>query len=157
MLGNSDLISVGVGIAPSALLQKYLYVAANQLFNWSLLSLHFTILTYYSYPRFLECFIIGLFLHVESELVVAPDFFIRNQIELLKTLVALCEGHMVIILCPVPRYVTFRCCDDPNHCTNYDDPSYLATLLLDLARIRESLTKGIPSAVTLDTLEVLIG
>ncbi len=95
--------------------------------------------------------------HINGSLVVAPDFFIRNQIELLKTLVALGEGHMIIILCPVPRYVTFRCCDDPNHCTNYNDPSYLSTLLNDLPRIRDSLTKGIPSAVTLDTLEVLIG
>jgi len=95
--------------------------------------------------------------HINGSLVVAPDFFIRNQIDLLKRLVALCEGHMVIILCPVPRYVTFRCCDDQNHCTNYDDPSYLATLLLDLSRIRESLTKGIPSAMIMDTLEVIIG
>jgi hypothetical protein len=95
--------------------------------------------------------------HINGSLVVAPDFFIRNQIELLKTLVALCEGHMVNILCPVTRYVTFRCCDDPNHCKNYDDPSYLSNLLNDLARIRDSLTKGIPTAVTLDTLEVLIG
>jgi len=89
--------------------------------------------------------------------VVAPDFFIRNQIELLKTLVALCEGHTVLILCPVPRYIFFRCCDDPNHCKNYDDPSYLSNLLNDLARIRVSLTKEIPTAVILDTFEVLIG
>jgi hypothetical protein len=64
--------------------------------------------------------------HINGSLVVAPDFFICNQIELLKTLVALCEGHTVLILCPVPRYITFRCCDDLNHCKNYDDPSYLS-------------------------------
>jgi hypothetical protein len=89
--------------------------------------------------------------------VVAPDFFIRNQIELLKTLVSYCEGHTVLILCQVPRYTTFRCCDDPNHCTNFDDPAYLSSLLNDLTRIRTALTQEIPSAVVLDTLEVLIG
>ncbi len=95
--------------------------------------------------------------HINGSLVVAPDFFIRNQIELLKTQVSYCEGHTVFILCPVPRYITFRCCDDPNHCRNFDDPAYLSSLLNDLARIRTALTQEIPTAVVLDTLEVLIG
>ncbi len=95
--------------------------------------------------------------HINGSLAVAPDFFIRNQIEMLKVLVSYCEGHMVLVLCPVPRYAMFRCCDDPGHCTNFDDPSYLPTLINDLARVRASITKGIPEAAVLDTLEVLIG
>jgi hypothetical protein len=89
--------------------------------------------------------------------VVAPEFFIKNQIDLLKILVSYCEGHTVLILCPVPRYATFRCCDDPGHCTNFDDPSYLSTLISDLARVKISITKGIPEATAVATLEVLIG
>jgi hypothetical protein len=84
-------------------------------------------------------------------------FFIKNQIEMLKILVSYCEGHTVLIMCPVPRYVTFRCCDDPGHCTNFDDPSYLATLISDLARVKASITKAIPEATAVDTLEALIG
>jgi hypothetical protein len=53
--------------------------------------------------------------HVNGSLVVAPDFFIKNQIELLKQLVSYCGGRTVLILCPVPRYATFRCCDDPGY------------------------------------------
>jgi hypothetical protein len=47
--------------------------------------------------------------HINGSLVVAPDFFffIKNQIEMLKVLVSYCEGHTVLIMCPVPRYVTF--------------------------------------------------
>jgi hypothetical protein len=41
--------------------------------------------------------------HINGSLVVAPDFFIRNQIEMLKVLVSYCEGHTVLIMCPVPR------------------------------------------------------
>jgi hypothetical protein len=78
---------------------------------------------------------------------------IKNQIELLKSLVWYCEVHTVLILCPVPRYATFRCCDDPGHCTNFDDPSYLSTLISDLARVKISITKGIPEATAVDTLE----
>jgi hypothetical protein len=95
--------------------------------------------------------------HINGSLVVAPEFFIKNQIDLLKILVSYCEGHTVLVLCPVPRYATFRCCDDPGHCTNFDDPSYLSTLISDLARIKLSITKGIPEATAVDTLEVLIG
>jgi hypothetical protein len=95
--------------------------------------------------------------HVNGSLVVAPDFFIKNQIEMLKILVSYCKGHTVLIMCPVPRYVTFRCCDDPGHCTNFDDPAYLATLISDLARVKASITKAIPEATAVDTLEALNG
>jgi hypothetical protein len=95
--------------------------------------------------------------HINGSLVVAPDFFIRNQIELLKTLVSYCEGHTVLIMCPVPRYTTFRCCDDPSHCRNFDDPTYLSSLLNDLTQIGTTIIQEIPTAVVLDTLEVLIG
>ncbi len=92
--------------------------------------------------------------HVNGSLVVAPDFFIKNQIELLKILVSYCKGHTVLIMCPVPRYITFRCCDDPGHCTNFDDPAYLATLISDLAQV---ITKAIPEATAVDTLEAIAG
>ncbi len=95
--------------------------------------------------------------HINGSLVVAPDFFIRNQIEMLKVLVSYCEGHIVLIMCPVPRYATFRCCDDPGHCTNFDDPSYLSTLISDLACVKASIVKGNPEAMVVDTLEALIG
>jgi len=53
--------------------------------------------------------------HVNGALVVAPDIFVKHQAGLLKKLVRECGEHAVFILCPVPRYATFRCCDDPNH------------------------------------------
>jgi hypothetical protein len=89
--------------------------------------------------------------------VVAPDFFIKNQIEMLKTLVSYCKGRTVLILCPVPRYVTFRCCDDPGHCTNFDDPAYLATLISDLAQVKAAIMKAITEATAVNTLETLAG
>jgi hypothetical protein len=95
--------------------------------------------------------------HVNGSLVVAPDFFIKNQIELLKLLVSYCGGRTVLILCPVPRYATFRCCDDPGHCTNFDDPAYLTTLINDLARVQAAIKKAIPEATAVDTLDTLAG
>jgi hypothetical protein len=45
----------------------------------------------------------------------------------------------------------------PSHCRNFDDPTYLSSLLNDLTRIRTTIIQQIPTAVVLDTLEVLIG
>ncbi len=84
--------------------------------------------------------------HVNSSLVVAPDFFVKNQIEMLKILVSYCEGHTVLIMCP----------DDSGHCTNFNDPAYLASLISDLAQVNASITKAFPEATAVDTLEALI-
>ncbi len=95
--------------------------------------------------------------HVNGALVVAPDIFIKNQAGLLRELVADCSNHIVYILCPVPRYITFRCCDDPNHCTNFLDPSYLSSILSDLKKIKQILEKEIPNARVVDTLDLIMG
>ncbi len=71
--------------------------------------------------------------HVNGALVVAPEIFVKHQAGLLKNLVAECGEHTVYILCPVPRYATFRCCDDLNHCTNFYDPS---SILADLKKVK---------------------
>jgi hypothetical protein len=57
----------------------------------------------------------------------------------------------------VPRFITFRCCDEPNHCTNFSDPDYLSTILADLKKVRDIVAKEIPAARVLDTLEIIMG
>ncbi len=94
--------------------------------------------------------------HVNGALVVAPDIFVKHQAGLLKKLVTECGEHAVYILCPMPRYVTFRCCDDPNHCTNFSDPTYLASILTYLKKVKQILEKEIPEAMVIDTLELIM-
>jgi hypothetical protein len=88
--------------------------------------------------------------------VVAPEIFIKGQTALLKQLIDNCGTHTKYILCPVPRFVTFRCCDETTHCTNFSDPDYLATLLADLKKVRDIISREIPTARVMDTL-ILMG
>jgi hypothetical protein len=95
--------------------------------------------------------------HINLDLVVAPEIFVKGQTVLLKELIANCSNHVIYILCPVPRFVTFRCCDDPTHCTNFTDPDYLPTILADLKKVRDIVAKEIPAARVLDTLKIIMG
>jgi hypothetical protein len=95
--------------------------------------------------------------HINRDLVVAPEIFIKGQTVLLKQLIENCGTHIIYILCPVPRFVTFRCCDDPSHCTNFSDPDYLPTVLADLKKVRDIISREIPTARVLDTLELMMG
>ncbi len=64
---------------------------------------------YFIFPLFLQCTAEGDLtnilkcvaeddgFHVNASLVVAPDFFIRNQIDLLKELVSHCDGHILCL------------------------------------------------------------
>jgi hypothetical protein len=83
--------------------------------------------------------------HINGDLVVAPEIFIKGQTFLLKQLIENCGSHTIYILCPVPRFVTFRCCEDTSHCTNFSDPDYLATLLADLKKVRDIISREIPT------------
>ncbi len=72
--------------------------------------------------------------HINGDLVVVPEIFVKGQTVLLKELIANCGNHVIYILCPVPRFVTLTCCDDPKHCTNFTDLDYLPTILADLKK-----------------------
>jgi hypothetical protein len=95
--------------------------------------------------------------YINGDLVVVPEIFIKGQTVLLKELIANCGNQAIYILCPVPRFVTFRCCDDPKQCTNFSDPDYLSTILADLKKIRDTVAKEIPTARVLDTLDIIMG
>ncbi len=35
------------------------------------------------------------------------------------------KGHNLVVIGPLPRYVTYKCCGDSGHITNYDDENYI--------------------------------
>jgi hypothetical protein len=48
-----------------------------------------------------------------------------------------CTPRLPYCLHPVPRFVTFRCCDDSNHCKNFSESNYLFTLQADLKKVQD--------------------
>jgi hypothetical protein len=39
------------------------------------------------------------------------------------------KGTRVILVCPIPRYVKTKCCDDPSHITNFGNEDYEEELM----------------------------
>jgi hypothetical protein len=46
----------------------------------------------------------------------------------------------IMVLLPIPRYVTGKCCDSSDHITNFDDSSYVAEISDGLERVEELVT-----------------
>ena len=70
--------------------------------------------------------------HVEGELVVASR---ESQFAILKMCTPLWEaakGRHMVVVGPMPRYVTEGCCPDPDHVTNRTRPGFYAKMKEDL-------------------------
>ena len=66
--------------------------------------------------------------HVEGDSVFAPkelQYSIFNQA---KPLMQLARDLMKILICPLPRYLKDRCCDNKMHVPNLEDDNYGANL-----------------------------
>jgi hypothetical protein len=74
--------------------------------------------------------------HVEGDLVLAGKdrlyMFFKNTLPLLKLL----EGHKVIFLIPLPRYMAVGCCEDDEHAPNRADPGFEASIRAGLTEAR---------------------
>ena len=70
--------------------------------------------------------------HVEGELVVASR---ESQFAILKMCAPLWEaakGRHMVVVGPMPRYVTEGCCPDPDHVTNRSRPDFYTKMKDDL-------------------------
>ena len=70
--------------------------------------------------------------HVDRELVVASR---ESQFAILKICTPLWEaakGRHMVVVGPMPRYVTKRCCPEPDHVTNRARPEFYAKMKDDL-------------------------
>jgi hypothetical protein len=77
--------------------------------------------------------------HVDGDIMPSPPEllqpFLRNCLPIFTTL---CEP-LIIILVPLPRYMTAPCCADSEHAPNKADPGYRKTILSGLNRLRNTL------------------
>jgi hypothetical protein len=57
--------------------------------------------------------------HVDGDLVLVPAEDIdRQALNLCRLIFVACQGHRVLILSPLSRYVPAGCCHDPDHALN---------------------------------------
>ncbi len=60
--------------------------------------------------------------HVIGSLTVAPISCAKNILSACTPIAEALKNTDVVLLSPVPRYMHTKCCDDPIHVENFDDP-----------------------------------
>ena len=70
--------------------------------------------------------------YVEGALAISPEDWLKDSISDLEALLRLINDKKGVVLTPLPRFVSGKCCDKPNHLTNLG-PKDRAKTLLELA------------------------
>ncbi len=65
----------------------------------------------------------GLY-HIFGSLTVAPISVVKRALHTAVTVVEAAEGASFILVAPTPRYITRKCCDNPDHIDNFSDKNY---------------------------------
>jgi hypothetical protein len=67
--------------------------------------------------------------HITGSLTTAPPTTIKKTLEHCAALAGILKKTRVLLICPIPRYVTNKCCTDPTHIENFNNPDYDDELL----------------------------
>jgi hypothetical protein len=67
--------------------------------------------------------------HIIGSLTTSPPTALKKALANCNSLCGVLSGSKVLLVCPIPRYVTKGCCDDPTHVTNISGPEYDDELL----------------------------
>ena len=90
-------------------------------------------------------------------LVVAPDRSLRQALEQVKRIIAVCGNHPVFVISPWLRYAKCPCCSELTHVTNFGDADFIATLLADLTKLRYHIWKVLHPVKITDGFELICG
>ncbi len=63
--------------------------------------------------------------HIEGDLQVLDGDCFKEVFDTSLPLLKATKGHKLLLVGPLPRYVTYKCCDDDSHITNYDNDDYI--------------------------------
>jgi hypothetical protein len=68
--------------------------------------------------------------HIPGDLTCRSKSKIKKILDDLAGILPKEVAPRLIVMVPIPRYVTARCCDDPEHITNFEQESYVCDLTL---------------------------
>jgi hypothetical protein len=77
--------------------------------------------------------------HATGDLVLADKHSLAKILALCKPLLEAAGDSKVVVVGPLPRYVTGGCCEDSGHMPNRIKPRFLESLLADLAILNKSI------------------
>jgi hypothetical protein len=65
----------------------------------------------------------GLY-HIIGSLTAAPTSVVKRALQAAATVVEVAKGTSFILVAPTPRYITRKCCDNPDHIDNFREKNY---------------------------------
>jgi hypothetical protein len=77
--------------------------------------------------------------HAEGELSVVNRDTLRELFSSLQPVFKAAKSFQCILLSPLPRYLWSRCCEDPAHIVNSEEPGYAASMGTALRELNRSL------------------
>ncbi len=77
--------------------------------------------------------------HVPGKLVLAPKNTVRSLMSNAKPMLEAAGSMRKVLLVPMPRYLTGKCCQDPTHITNFGETGYAASIKAQLEGLRKSI------------------
>jgi hypothetical protein len=78
--------------------------------------------------------------HIEGDLVFRPRSVIKKTLNLCAEIFRNEKPFNIVIISPVPRYVSGKCCKDKNHISNFDDPLYNTEMMTELDSVEDLLS-----------------
>jgi hypothetical protein len=78
--------------------------------------------------------------HIEGDLVFRPRSVIKKTLNLCADLFRNDKPHNLVVMSPVPRNVSGKCCKDDKHISNFDDPLYNTEMMTELDSVDDLLT-----------------
>jgi hypothetical protein len=67
--------------------------------------------------------------HIVGALTTAPPTALKKALEQCNPLAQIVKENKVFLVCPIPRYVKSKCCDDTSHITNFAGGDYEEELM----------------------------
>jgi hypothetical protein len=83
--------------------------------------------------------------HIFGQLSIRSKVFIKTTLSKFGFLADEYAENKLIVLMPIPRYVAGRCCSDPEHVSNFKDPSFESDLNSDMEMVEDLLTGWLQS------------
>jgi hypothetical protein len=98
--------------------------------------------------------------HAEGELCVVNRDTLRELFSAIQPILRAIRNFQSILLTPLPRYLWTRCCNNPTHITNSEDPGYAAEMGKNLHELNKSLKnmifmRKLKNITLLNSLEAL--
>ncbi len=100
--------------------------------------------------------------HVDGDLVLQPVEALERSFDDCKPIFCACRNNKMVLLSPLPRYITAGCCNDDEHAPNRKDKKFRSVLISGLERTKKNIkmlveNSGLHNCIVFNLLWLIAG